>query len=204
VPVSRGSLAAVLNLAELGLAQADQAAVPNALTAVEQVRALLARGADEPGSGSSPDDRRRRELRPYLRPRAVRRSLHGAQCQEWQPGKPAPPGPHRLHPQLQQDTRQSQAQITSGNRTATRSRLTSKSRSWPCRRRWGEWRRRTGGHDAAAHPWAIARWGPTRRRLALPGCPVKSQGVLCTGRAQEKARYRPGGQINRFVKIDGG
>jgi len=45
---------------------------------------------------------------------------------------------------------------------------------------------------------------PTRRWLALPGCPVKSQGVLCIGRAQEKARYRPGGQINRFVKIDGG
>jgi hypothetical protein len=44
----------------------------------------------------------------------------------------------------------------------------------------------------------------TRRWLALPGCPVKSQGVLCVGRAQEKARYRPGGQINRFVKIDGG
>src|SRR6266851_5077218 len=40
---------------------------------------------------------------------------------------------------------------------------------------------------------------PTRRWLALPGCPVKSQGVLCIGRAQEKARYRPGGQINRFV-----
>jgi hypothetical protein len=45
----------------------------------------------------------------------------------------------------------------------------------------------------------------TRRWLALPGCPVKSQGgVLCIGRAQEKARYRPGGQINRFVEIDGG
>ncbi len=44
----------------------------------------------------------------------------------------------------------------------------------------------------------------TRRWLALPGCPVKSQRVLCIGRAQEKARYRPGGQINRFVKIDGG
>ena len=56
----------------------------------------------------------------------------------------------------------------------------------------------------AAHPSAIARWELTRRWLALPGCPVKSQGVLCIGRAQEKARYRPGGQINRFVKIDGG
>src|SRR5258707_12420142 len=44
----------------------------------------------------------------------------------------------------------------------------------------------------------------TRRWLALPGCPVKSQRVLCIGRAQEKGRYRPGGQINRFVKIDGG
>src|SRR5258706_3012804 len=43
-----------------------------------------------------------------------------------------------------------------------------------------------------------------RRWLALPGCSVKSQGVLCIGRAQEKGRYRPGGQINRFVKIDGG
>jgi len=32
----------------------------------------------------------------------------------------------------------------------------------------------------------------TRRWLALPGCPVKSQRVLCIGRAQEKARYRPG------------
>jgi hypothetical protein len=39
----------------------------------------------------------------------------------------------------------------------------------------------------AAHPWAIARWGPTRRWLSLPGCPVKSQGVLCIGRAQEKS-----------------
>jgi hypothetical protein len=44
----------------------------------------------------------------------------------------------------------------------------------------------------------------TRRWLALPGCPVKSQRVLCIGSAREKARYGPGGQINRFVKIDGG
>jgi hypothetical protein len=43
-----------------------------------------------------------------------------------------------------------------------------------------------------------------RRWLALPGCPVKSHGVLCIGRAQEKARYRPGSQISRFVQIDGG
>jgi len=53
-------------------------------------------------------------------------------------------------------------------------------------------------------PGLLRGGGPTRRWLALPGCPVKSQGVLCIGRAQEKGRYRPGGQINRFVKIDGG
>ncbi len=31
-----------------------------------------------------------------------------------------------------------------------------------------------------------------------------TQSMPCIGHAQEEARYRPGGQINRFVKIDGG
>ncbi len=61
-------------------------------------------------------------------------------------------------------------------------------------------RRRCGRRIPGLSPGAEL----SRRWLALPGCPVKSQGGLCIGRAQEKARYGPGGQINRFVEIDGG
>ncbi len=50
VPVDRSWLATILDLAELGLAHADQAAIASARPVVEQVRSLLARGADAPGS----------------------------------------------------------------------------------------------------------------------------------------------------------
>ena len=46
VPVDRRSLATILNLAELGLVHADQASIASARVASEQIRALLAEGAD--------------------------------------------------------------------------------------------------------------------------------------------------------------
>src|SRR5262249_42901479 len=46
-----------------------------------------------------------------------------------QPRQPAPPGPHRLHPRPPTPvTHHNHQQDTNGNRTATRSRLTSKAR----------------------------------------------------------------------------
>lgn len=44
VPVGRGSLQAILRLAELGLAHADQVTVTEAKQAIEQIRAILAAG----------------------------------------------------------------------------------------------------------------------------------------------------------------
>ncbi len=46
----RATLATILDLAELGLAHADQATIASARPVVEQVQSLLAGGADEPGS----------------------------------------------------------------------------------------------------------------------------------------------------------
>jgi integrase len=61
VPVSRGSLTAILRLAELGLVHADEAVMANAQQAIEQIRAVLAAGsedlaagADKPGLGNAP------------------------------------------------------------------------------------------------------------------------------------------------------
>jgi integrase len=61
VPVSCGSLAAILRLAELGLVHADEAVMADAQEAIEQIRAVLAAGAedltagtDKPGLGSTP------------------------------------------------------------------------------------------------------------------------------------------------------
>jgi integrase len=60
LPVSRGSLTAILRLAELGLVHADQAVMADAQEAIEQIRAALAggagdlaAGADEPAPGSA-------------------------------------------------------------------------------------------------------------------------------------------------------
>jgi Phage integrase family len=53
VPIDRVSLAVILNLAEVGLAHADQATIANARAAVEEIRALLTNGADETGSDSA-------------------------------------------------------------------------------------------------------------------------------------------------------
>ena len=53
VPADRSWLATTLDLAELGLAHADQATMASARPVVEEVRALLAEGADEPGSGGA-------------------------------------------------------------------------------------------------------------------------------------------------------
>jgi hypothetical protein len=50
VPVDPSWLATILDLAELGLAHADQPTVASARPVVEQVRSLLAGGAHEPGS----------------------------------------------------------------------------------------------------------------------------------------------------------
>ena len=50
VPVDRYWLATILDLAELGLAHADQATIASARPVMEQVRSVLAGGADEPGS----------------------------------------------------------------------------------------------------------------------------------------------------------
>jgi hypothetical protein len=61
VPVSRGSLTAILRLAELGLVHADEAVMADAQQAIEQIRAVLAAGsedlaagADKPGLGDTP------------------------------------------------------------------------------------------------------------------------------------------------------
>jgi integrase len=81
VPVSRGSLTAILRLAELGLVPADQAVMADAQRAVEQIRAVLAGGIGGPaGRGdarrwSAPGLDAQNELRPDLRPLAARRPL---------------------------------------------------------------------------------------------------------------------------------
>jgi hypothetical protein len=54
VPVDLRALATILDLAEFGLARADQAATASARAMVEQVRALLTGVADEPGLDSAP------------------------------------------------------------------------------------------------------------------------------------------------------
>jgi integrase len=61
VPVSRASMAAILRLAELGLVHADEVVMADAQEAIEQIRAVLAAGAedltagtDKPGPGSTP------------------------------------------------------------------------------------------------------------------------------------------------------
>jgi integrase len=61
VPVSRGSLTAILRLAELGLVHADETVMADAQEAIEQIRAVLAAGAEDlaagtgkPGPGSTP------------------------------------------------------------------------------------------------------------------------------------------------------
>ena len=60
IPVSQGSLTAILRLAELGLVHADQAVMADAQEAIEQIHAALAggagdlaAGADESGPGSA-------------------------------------------------------------------------------------------------------------------------------------------------------
>lgn len=65
IPVSRGSLTAILRLAELGLVHAEQAVMADAQEAIEQIRAVLAggagdlaAGADEPGPGSAQNSTR--------------------------------------------------------------------------------------------------------------------------------------------------
>jgi hypothetical protein len=57
VPVSRRSLTAILRLAELGLVHADQAVMANAQRAIEQIRAVLAGGAEglAGGAGAPPE-----------------------------------------------------------------------------------------------------------------------------------------------------
>jgi hypothetical protein len=55
IPVSRGSLTAILRLAELGLVHADETVMADAQEAIEQIRAAL---ADEPGPGSAQNSRR--------------------------------------------------------------------------------------------------------------------------------------------------
>lgn len=60
VPVSRGSLTALLRLAELGLVHADEAVMADAQEAIEQIRAVLAGSAEDlagrpgkPGPGNA-------------------------------------------------------------------------------------------------------------------------------------------------------
>jgi hypothetical protein len=57
VPVARRNLALVLSLAELGHAHADQSILASARAAIEQIRELLNRGADEPGLDSVQTDK---------------------------------------------------------------------------------------------------------------------------------------------------
>jgi hypothetical protein len=54
IPVDCGWLATILDLAELGLAYADEATIASARPVVERARALLAGGADELGSDGAP------------------------------------------------------------------------------------------------------------------------------------------------------
>jgi integrase len=65
IPVSRGSLTAILRLAELGLVHADEAVMADAQEAIEQIRAVLADGAGDlaarvgkPGPRSAPNPMR--------------------------------------------------------------------------------------------------------------------------------------------------
>jgi hypothetical protein len=51
IPVSRGSLTAILRLAELGLVHADEAVMADAQEAIEQIRAVLADGAGDLAAG---------------------------------------------------------------------------------------------------------------------------------------------------------
>lgn len=53
VTVSRGSLVAILRLAELGLAHGDSTAVAGSRDAIEHIRAVLV-GSQRPGTGSGP------------------------------------------------------------------------------------------------------------------------------------------------------
>jgi hypothetical protein len=53
VTVSRGSLVAILRLAELGLAHGDRTAVAGSRDAIEHIRAVLA-GSQQSGTGGGP------------------------------------------------------------------------------------------------------------------------------------------------------
>jgi hypothetical protein len=81
VPVSRSSLTAILRLAELGLVDADQAVMADAQRAIEEIRAVLAAGAESLSGGADArfevraEGHARNEMRPDLRPLAAQRPL---------------------------------------------------------------------------------------------------------------------------------
>ena len=122
-----------------------------------------------------------------------------------QPGQPAQARPHRLHPRHPAAlTRRNRQENTDGNRTETRSRLTSKSQK--TRLAGGRARRRRPGLLGQADLLrARAVAGPPRdRRLPLPGCCTWPPSSPAPPGAPGCASTAPGGGPPRSPPVSAG